>query len=65
MTPYVNVSSAQVEALVAQTFAAEDANRDGVIDFAEYSSMIGRAPGTMKVLTLTSISDLISSGGAL
>jgi hypothetical protein len=55
MAPYVSVTPTQVGALVAHTFAQEDQNRDGVIDFAEYAAMISRAPGTLKFLTCSSI----------
>jgi hypothetical protein len=59
----VTLPRAALDALVARTFAAEDANGDGVIDLAEFASMVAKRPGMLRPLTL-SVAELLTGASS-
>jgi len=57
------MSGSAVETVVERTFREFDANKDGVISFDEFRSMVERSPGFLNPLTLN-IPEMINAAKA-
>lgn len=56
----IAIADGAIDKLVADTFTQYDANRDGLMDFAEFKNMCTLNPNVLKPLTLN-VSEMIAS----